>query len=65
MWTLELQKVYQTTAIFAASQIVAVASRDRQHAEEFAKRHKVPRAYGSYQELAQDPDIGELIPHME
>lgn len=39
---------------------MAVASRDLQHAKEFAKRHKVPRAYGSYQELAQDPDIGEL-----
>lgn len=39
---------------------MAVASRDLQHAQEFAKRHKVPRAYGSYQELAQDPDIGEL-----
>lgn len=47
------------------TQIVAVASRDLQHAEEFAKRHKVPRAYGSYQELAQDPEIGELLLHME
>lgn len=43
---------------------MAVASRDLQHAEEFAKRHKVPRAYGSYQELAQDPDIGELLLHI-
>lgn len=47
------------------TQIVAVASRDLQHAEEFAKRHEVPRVYGSYQELAQDPDIGELFLHME
>lgn len=46
---------------FGYAQIVAVASRDLQRAEEFAKRHKIPRAYGSYEELAQDPDIGELI----
>lgn len=46
---------------FGYAQIVAVASRDLQRAEEFAKRHKIPRTYGSYEELAQDPDIGELI----
>ncbi|XP_053184133.1 trans-1,2-dihydrobenzene-1,2-diol dehydrogenase-like [Scomber japonicus] len=37
--------------------IVAVAARDLQHAQEFAKKHNIPRAYGSYEELAQDPDI--------
>lgn len=40
---------------------MAVASRDRERAEEFAKKHKVQRVYGSYEELAQDPDIGESI----
>lgn len=59
------ESLRNNTAIFGDSQIVAVASRDLQHAEEFAKRHKVPRVYGSYQELAQDPDIGELFLHME
>lgn len=39
-------------------QIVAVAARDLQHAEEFAKKHNIPRAYGSYDELAKDPDVG-------
>lgn len=38
-------------------EIVAVAARDLQHAQEFAKKHNIPRAYGSYDELAQDPDI--------
>uniref|UniRef100_UPI0037E8421C trans-1,2-dihydrobenzene-1,2-diol dehydrogenase-like isoform X1 n=1 Tax=Semicossyphus pulcher TaxID=241346 RepID=UPI0037E8421C len=38
-------------------EIVAVAARDLQHAEEFAKKHNIPRAYGSYDELAKDPDI--------
>ncbi|KAM9347752.1 trans-1,2-dihydrobenzene-1,2-diol dehydrogenase-like [Symphorus nematophorus] len=49
-------------------QIVAVAARDLQHAEEFAKKHNIPRAYGSYDELAKDPDIdvvyvGTIHPH--
>lgn len=38
-------------------QIVAVAARDLQHAENFAKRHHIPRAYGSYDALAKDPDV--------
>ncbi|XP_070832868.1 trans-1,2-dihydrobenzene-1,2-diol dehydrogenase-like [Chaetodon trifascialis] len=38
-------------------QIAAVAARDLQHAEEFAKKHNISRAYGSYDELARDPDI--------
>lgn len=42
-------------------QIVAVAARELQHAEDFAKRHKIPRAYGSYDELARDPVVGELL----
>lgn len=38
-------------------EIVAVAARDLLHAEEFAKKHNIPRAYGSYNELAKDPDV--------
>ncbi|XP_010766071.1 GDP-fucose protein O-fucosyltransferase 2-like isoform X1 [Notothenia coriiceps] len=37
--------------------VVAVAARDVKHAEEFAKKHNIPRVYGSYDELAKDPDI--------
>ncbi|KAJ8247936.1 hypothetical protein GJAV_G00252290 [Gymnothorax javanicus] len=37
--------------------IVAVASRTLLNAEEFAKRHGIPKAYGSYEELAKDPEI--------
>ncbi|XP_034550630.1 trans-1,2-dihydrobenzene-1,2-diol dehydrogenase-like [Notolabrus celidotus] len=49
-------------------EIVAVAARNLQHAEEFAKKHSIPRAYGSYDELAKDPDIdvvyiGTIHPH--
>lgn len=38
----------------------AVASRSLARAEAFAKEHHVEKAYGSYEELAQDPEV-ELI----
>ena len=41
-------------------QIVAVAARSLERAREFAKKHSIPKAYGSYEELASDPEIGGL-----
>ena len=38
-------------------QVVAVASRDLARSTEFAARNGVPSAFGSYQELVDDPDI--------
>lgn len=38
-------------------QVVAVAARDLSRAKEFAKKHDIPKAYGSYEELAKDPDV--------
>ncbi|MBN3279186.1 DHDH dehydrogenase, partial [Polyodon spathula] len=38
-------------------QVTAVAARELGRAQDFADRHNIPRAYGSYQELAQDKDI--------
>ncbi|XP_047437004.1 trans-1,2-dihydrobenzene-1,2-diol dehydrogenase-like [Mugil cephalus] len=38
-------------------QIVAVAARKLEDAQGFAKKHSISRAYGSYEELARDPDI--------
>lgn len=38
-------------------QVVAVAARELSRAREFAARHGVPRAYGSYEELAKDPNV--------
>jgi len=35
----------------------AIASRDRKKAEEAARRMGIPKAYGSYEELLQDPEI--------
>lgn len=52
-------------------QLVAVAARDLGRAGEFAKKFGVSKAYGSYTELAQDPNVevvyvGTLNPqHLE
>lgn len=40
-------------------QVVAVAARDLSRAKEFAKKHDIPKAYGSYEEMAKDPNVGE------
>jgi len=50
------------------AELVAVASRNAEKAIAFAKNHKIPRAYGSYEELANDPDIEVVYigtPHSE
>ncbi|XP_068616374.1 trans-1,2-dihydrobenzene-1,2-diol dehydrogenase-like [Brachionichthys hirsutus] len=38
-------------------QVVAVAARKLEDAQRFAKKHSIPRAYGSYEELARDPGV--------
>ncbi|XP_013881000.1 trans-1,2-dihydrobenzene-1,2-diol dehydrogenase [Austrofundulus limnaeus] len=38
-------------------QVVAVAARKLEDAQGFASKHSIPKAYGSYEELARDPDI--------
>ena len=40
-----------------ASSVVAVGSRSIERAEEFAGRHGIPRAHGSYEDLVADPDV--------
>jgi dihydrodiol dehydrogenase / D-xylose 1-dehydrogenase (NADP) len=39
------------------AELFAVCSRDLGKAKLFAEKHNIPNAYGSYQELADDPDI--------
>ncbi|KAL4613215.1 trans-1,2-dihydrobenzene-1,2-diol dehydrogenase-like [Arapaima gigas] len=41
-------------------QVVAVAARKLQDAQEFAKKFSIPHAYGSYEELAKVPEIGKF-----
>ncbi|XP_056398262.1 trans-1,2-dihydrobenzene-1,2-diol dehydrogenase-like [Hyla sarda] len=38
-------------------QVAAVAARDLNRAKEFAQSHHIPKAYGTYEGLAKDPDI--------
>ncbi|XP_008308603.1 trans-1,2-dihydrobenzene-1,2-diol dehydrogenase [Cynoglossus semilaevis] len=38
-------------------QVVAVAARNLENAQEFAKTHSISRVHGSYEELAADPDV--------
>ncbi|GAA3121179.1 Gfo/Idh/MocA family protein [Streptosporangium carneum] len=39
------------------AEVVAVGSRTRESAEAFARRHGIPRAHGSWAELAADEDV--------
>lgn len=39
------------------AELVAVGSRNLESASKFAEKHGIPRAYGSYEELAADPDV--------
>jgi len=41
----------------ARSELVAVASRNKEKADAYAARWDIPRAYGSYEALLADPDI--------
>jgi len=50
------------------SRVVAVGSRSAQRAQEFATRHGVERAHGSYDDLVTDPDVDAVYvasPHSE
>jgi predicted dehydrogenase len=38
-------------------ELVAVASRDQRKADAFARHWEIPRAYGSYEELLDDPEV--------
>ena len=50
-------KFAEALKILPEADLVAVASRDQETANIFAKKHNIPKAYASYQELADDPDI--------
>jgi predicted dehydrogenase len=52
-----LDKVIPGMRGSALAQVVAIASRDLAKARSAAERLGIPRAYGSYQELIDDPDI--------
>ncbi len=52
----------------ADTELAAIASRDLGRAEKFANRFSIIKAYGSYEELAKDPEIDVIYigtPHPE
>lgn len=50
-------KIARTIAQTESMECLAVASRTREKAESFATEFGIPRAYGSYAELCDDPDV--------
>ena len=50
-------KIARTIAQTESMECLAVASRTREKAESFATEFGIPRAYGSYAELLDDPDV--------
>ena len=42
---------------FKNAEVIAVASRDQNKADAFAKSHGIPKSYGSYEALMADPEI--------
>ncbi len=53
-------KFANALAILPEAELAAVASRDQNSANQFAAKHQIPKAYSSYQELADDPDIDAI-----
>ena len=51
------EKALITPARANGAQVVAVAARELTRAQEYAARHGIPKAYGSYEELLADPEI--------
>jgi predicted dehydrogenase len=54
------RKFADALAILPDAELVAVASRDHDTARAFAEKYRVPKAYASYQELADDPGIDAI-----
>lgn len=51
------EKMAEGLAVVKDVTLVAVGSRTKGKADEFARRHRIGTAYGSYEELAVDPGI--------
>src|SRR5919205_959843 len=62
------EKVVQDFAVVDGARAVAVASRSLQRARDFAGRHGIERAHGSYADILADPDVDVLYvatPHAQ
>src|SRR4051795_7291713 len=47
----------QNLALLAECETVAVGARKQDSADAFAREHGIPRAYGDYRTLVEDPDV--------
>ncbi|MGY1855056.1 Gfo/Idh/MocA family protein [Modestobacter sp. SYSU DS0290] len=54
------EKVVEDFAVVDGARAVAVASRSLDRAQDFARRHGLERAHGSYAEILADPDVDVL-----
>ena len=54
------EKLVRDFAVVDGARALAVASRSADRAADFAQRHGVERAYGSYAEIVADPDVDVL-----
>jgi len=54
------EKLVRDFAVVDGARALAVASRSADRAADFARRHGLERAYGSYAEIVADPDIDVL-----
>jgi predicted dehydrogenase len=54
------EKVVADFAVVDGARVVAVASRSLARARDFAARHGIERAHGSYAEILADPDVDVL-----
>jgi predicted dehydrogenase len=50
-------KFAQSVAASSTEKLIAVASRDQAKAEQFAQQYSMPKAYGTYEGLLNDPDV--------
>jgi len=51
------EKMVDAISVVDDATLAAVGSRTREKADEFARKHHIWRTYGSYEELAKDPEI--------
>jgi predicted dehydrogenase len=58
--SIAVRKVIPAMQKGAYSEITAIASRDRKKAEEAASKLGIPKAYGSYEDLLNDREIGAV-----
>jgi predicted dehydrogenase len=54
------EKVVEDFAVVDGARVVAVASRSQDRAQDFASRHGIERAHGSYAEVLADPEVDVL-----